>query len=91
MDEVEPKAGLTVAELIDILSEHPGDAIVEMAIIAPVQPDDDDITVDRYHVDGLLPWSDDDATEGDPGTVWMVGGDDQDVDTFLDAIENNTD
>lgn len=89
--QLESKNGLTVAELIDALSEHPADAIVEMAIIAPVQPDDEDITVDRYHIDGLLPWSDEDSDDDDPGTVWVVGGDDNDVDTFLDAIEQNVD
>lgn len=82
--ELEPRPGLTVAELIDILSQHPGDAVVEMSIIAPVGDGDDDITVDRYHIDGVMPWRDDD--EGDE-VIWLVGGEDDDVDTFLDAIE----
>ncbi len=81
--ELDNRTGMTVAELIDILSEHPGDAVVEMAIIAPVQEDDDDITVDRYVVDGVMPWDED----GEGETVWMVGGNDDDVEVFLDAIE----
>lgn len=82
--ELEHREGLTVAELIDILSQHPGDAIVEMSIIAPVREGDDDITVDRYHIDGVMPWSD----EGEDGeVVWLVGGEDADVDVFLDAVE----
>jgi hypothetical protein len=82
--ELEHRDGLTVAELIDILSQHPADAIVEMSIIAPVRDGDDDITVDRYHIDGVMPWSED----GDDGElVWLVGGEDADVDVFLDAIE----
>jgi hypothetical protein len=82
--ELEHRDGLTVAELIDILSQHPADAIVEMSIIAPVREGDDDITVDRYHIDGVMPWSED----GDDGElVWLVGGEDADVDVFLDAIE----
>jgi len=90
--ELEHREGLTVAELIDILSQHPGDAVVEMSIIAPVQDADDDITVDRYHIDGVLPWrdEDDDGNESDE-TIWLVGGEDDDVDTFLDAIEVNPD
>ncbi len=44
-----------VRELIDILSEQPPDAEVELAVIAPVDEDSDDITVDRYPVDGVLP------------------------------------
>ena len=82
--ETEELAPLEVAELIDILSQHPGDAIVEMSIIAPVREGDDDITVDRYHIDGVMPWSD----EGEDGeVVWLVGGEDADVDVFLDAVE----
>jgi hypothetical protein len=87
--ELEPRPGLTVAELIDILSQHPGDAIVEMSIIAPVSEGDDDITVDRYHIDGVMPWRDEDdegESDGDE-VIWLVGGEDEDVDTFLDAIE----
>lgn len=82
--ELEERDGLTVAELIDMLSHHPADAIVEMSIIAPVGDGDDDITVDRYHIDGIMPWRDED--EGDE-VVWLVGGEDADVDVFLDSIE----
>jgi hypothetical protein len=73
-----------VRELIDILSEQPPDAEVELAVIAPVVADADDITVDRYPVDGVLPWNDDDE-EG--VVVWLIGGEDDDVDAFLDAVE----
>ena len=82
--ELEDRDGLTVAELIDMLSQHPADAIVEMSIIAPVGEGDDDITVDRYHIDGIMPWRDD---EGGDEVVWLVGGEDEDVDVFLDAVE----
>ena len=82
--ELEHRDGLTVAELIDILSHHPGDAIVEMSIIAPVQEGDDDISVDRYNIDGVMPWRD----EGeDDDLVWLIGGEDADVDVFIDAVE----
>jgi hypothetical protein len=81
--ELEERDGLTVAELIDMLSHHPGDAVVEMSIVAPVKDGDDDITVDRYHVDGVMVWQDD----GEDEVVWLVGGEDDDVDVFIDAIE----
>ena len=75
-----------VRELIDILSDQPADAEVELAVIAPVDEAADDITVDRYPVDGVLPWNDDD----DEGVVvWLIGGDDADVDVFLDAVEQD--
>ena len=76
-----------VRELIDILSEQPPDAEVELAVIAPVEEESDDITVDRYPVDGVLPWNDDD----DEGLViWLIGGEDDDVDAFLDAVEQDS-
>lgn len=81
--DLEARNGVTVAELIDMLSHQPGDAVVELSIIAPVQEGDDDITVDRYHVDGVMPWDDGD---GD-AAIWLIGGDGADVDLFIDAIE----
>ena len=75
---------MRVRELIDILRDQPPDAEVELAVVAPVDDNHDDITVDRYSVEGVLPWED----EGDDGMViWLVGGEDDDVDSFLDAIE----
>lgn len=85
--ELESRDGLTVAELIDILSHHAGDAVVEMSIIAPVKEGDSDITVDRYNVDGVMPWHD----EGEDEVVWLVGGEDADVDVFIDAVEQPDD
>lgn len=85
--ESEPRDGLTVAELIDILSHHPSDAVVEMSIIAPIKEGDDDITVDRYNIDGVMPWHDDGDDEDDDEVVWLVGGEDADVDVFIDTIE----
>ncbi len=82
---------MRVHELIDILSDQPADSEVELAVIAPVEEGSDDITVDRYFVDGVLPWQDaeDDEESESPGelTIWLVGGEDADVEAFLDAIE----
>jgi hypothetical protein len=75
-----------VRELIDILNEQPPDAEVELAVIAPVDEQSDDITVDRYPVDGVLPWSDD---EDEGLVIWLIGGEDADVDAFLDAVEQD--
>jgi hypothetical protein len=76
-----------VRELIDILNEQPPDAEVELAVIAPVDEQSDDITVDRYPVDGVLPWSDD---EDEGLVIWLIGGEDADVDAFLDAVEQDS-
>ncbi len=80
---------MRVSELIDMLKDQPQDAEVELAIVAPLADEnDDDITVDRYPVEGLLPWQDDESDDPDDGLViWLVGGEEDDVDAFLDAIE----
>jgi hypothetical protein len=91
---------MRVSELIDILGDQPSDAEVELAVISPVDESADDITVDRYFVDGVLPWRDGDGSDGDtdygtddhPGeesewSIWMIGGEESDVNAFLDAIE----
>ena len=80
---------MRVSELIDMLKDQPPDAEVELAIVAPVNDDDDeDITVDRYSIEGLLPWQDEDDDGGEEELViWLVGGEDEDVEQFLDAIE----
>lgn len=75
---------MQVRELMDILAEHPPESEIELAVIAPVEEQADDITVDRYTVEGVLPWVDDGE---DLPVIWLIGGADTDVDVFLDAIE----
>ncbi|CAN5440331.1 hypothetical protein BH18ACT3_BH18ACT3_28860 [soil metagenome] len=82
---------MRVNELIDFLRDQPADSEVELAIVSPVDDDADDITVDRYVIDGVLPWSDAETETDDTVTIWLVGGDDDDVDAFLDAVEQNVD
>ena len=77
---------MNVRELIDILRDQPPDAEVELAVVAPVDDDDEDITVDRYLLEGVLPWEDE---GGDGIVIWLVGGEEDDVDSFLDAIEQD--
>ncbi|MDQ3312015.1 MAG: hypothetical protein M3501_00410 [Actinomycetota bacterium] len=78
---------MRVSELIDFLRQQPGDSEVELAIVSPVEDEEDDITVDRYVIDGVLPWTDTDDESDESIAIWLVGGDDADVDAFLDAIE----
>lgn len=80
---------MLVSELIDMLRDQPPDAEVELAIIAPVEDDGEDITVDRYTVEGMLPWTDTDEDGGEELVIWLVGGEDDDVEAFLDAIEQD--
>lgn len=87
---------MRVFDLIEILKDQDPDAEVELAIVAPVDGEDD-ITVDRYTVDGVLPWHDEDGDEGaaDKGggdlVIWLIGGEEDDVEAFLDAVEQQTD
>ncbi|MEI8239330.1 MAG: hypothetical protein WCI22_07905 [Actinomycetota bacterium] len=82
---------MRVSDLIEMLKDQPPDAEVELAIVAPVSPDDEeDITVDRYSIEGLLPWKDDESEEGpEEVVIWLVGGEDDDVEAFLDALEDD--
>ena len=84
---------MRVSELIEMLKDQPPDAEVELAVVAPVGDDEDeDITVDRYSVEGMLPWRDEDEEGNDEElVVWLVGGEDEDVEAFLDAIEHQDD
>src|SRR6478735_3835701 len=83
---------MRVSELIDILRDQDPESEVELAIVAPVDDDSDDITLDRWTVAAVLPWEPDDADEDDEGpVVWLVGGEDDDVEAFLDAVEDEDD
>jgi hypothetical protein len=84
---------MLVRELIDILKDHDPDLEIELAVVAPVEEDSDDITVDRYPVDGVLPWEDDDAelSADESRVIWLVGGEENDVEAFLDAVEEPDD
>jgi hypothetical protein len=74
---------MRVTELINILRDYPQDWQVELAVVAPVDDMDEDITVDRYTIEGVLPWEED----KDETLLWLVGGEDDNVDAFLDALD----
>jgi hypothetical protein len=76
---------MRVRELIDILRDQPPDLELELALVAPVEDDETTITVDRFPVDGVLPWTDEDTGEQ---VIWLICGDEEDVEAFLDAIED---
>ena len=70
-----------------MLKDYPADQEVELVIVAPVgDNEDDDITVDRYPIDGIMPWDDEDTKET---VIWLIGGDEEDVEAFLDAMEDD--
>jgi hypothetical protein len=78
---------VNVRELMEILRDYPEETEVEMGIIAPVT-EADQLAVDRYPIEGVLPWEDEDDDE-EPGPVlWLIGGEEDDVEAFLDVIED---
>lgn len=81
---------MRVSELIDILKDQDPDAEVELAVVAPLEDGDDDITVDRYTVDGVLPWHDEESDGGGELVIWLIGGEEADVEAFLDVVEEAT-
>jgi hypothetical protein len=85
---------MNVRELIDILKDYPEDTEVELAIACAVEKDEQ-IAVDRYPIDGVLPWDDNDDEAGADAeeklVIWLVGGEEEDVDAFMDAIEDDSD
>ncbi len=80
---------MNIAELMDILKDLDPETSVEMAIVAPVSSDSQDITVDQYTVEGVLPR--DPADHEGSLVVWLIGGEPDDVDEFIDAVEDHTD
>ena len=80
---------MNISELMDILKDLDPDTAVEMAIIAPVVDESDEITVDQYPVEGVLPR--DPADHDGELVVWLIGGAPQDVDEFIDAVEDDAD
>ncbi len=101
---------MNVRQLVDILNDYPPETEVEMAIVAPVGDEEAQIAVDRYPVEGVLPWEDDEADNhdhdaadvhdhdhgnsdgnGESLVIWLLGGEDNDVDAFMDAMDDDDD
>lgn len=80
---------MRVRELIDILEQYDDDMEIEMAIVAPADPKEDGVAVDRYPVEGVMPWIDDEVDEGEDELVWLVGGEEEDVDRLLDELDED--
>jgi hypothetical protein len=74
---------MKVRDLLEILGEYPPDLEVELVIVCPVERAGDPVEVDRYAVGAVLTWQDedDDTTE----LAWLVGGEDSDLEAFVDA------
>jgi hypothetical protein len=78
---------MRIDELIDFLKTQPGDAEVELAVVRRIDPEGDDILVEQYSINAVMPWPSNDADEED--SVWLIGAeDDDDVEQLIDALED---
>ncbi len=83
---------MNVGELIEILKGYDAATEVELAVVAAVGDADEEIAVDRYVVDGVWLWPGDEDDDDDNGpALWLIGGEEEDVEAFMDAIENDED
>jgi hypothetical protein len=74
---------MRIAELLDILRKYPQDWVVELAVVFPGENYEYDDFVDNYSIEAVVPWE-----KHDDGTrLWLVGGEDDNVDAFLDVVD----
>ena len=78
---------MNVRQLIDILQGYPPETEVELAVVAPIADAHEPMEVDRFDVAGVLPWEEDDGEV----VLWLVSGEDDDVEAFLDWVEDGPD
>lgn len=83
---------MNVRELAEILKGYPPETEVEIAIANP-PTDDDRIAVDRFPVDAILDWTDEEDEDGNPCeptlVVWLIAGEEDDVDALIDTLEGD--
>jgi hypothetical protein len=74
---------MRVHELRTLLDRYADDLEVELVIVCPVEHRSDSVEVDRYGLDGVLRWPDEDERRD---FVWLVGGEEEDLEAFADAM-----
>jgi hypothetical protein len=75
---------MRVAGLIDRLRGYPQDLEVELAV--PFE-EDGGLEVDHYSIALVVPWEDEE--EEGLTRLWLVGGEDDNVDAFVDSLESD--
>ena len=75
---------MKVSELLEILEGYPPELDVELVIVCPVDSPGDPVEVDRYEVGAVLTWQDADGGD-DAELAWLVGGEEDDLEAFIDA------
>lgn len=84
---------MRVRELIDFLRVQDPEAEIELTIVESDPTDDTSLGVTRYPIVEVITVpseEDDDGTVQDERElVWLVGGEESDVDDFIDAISGD--
>lgn len=78
---------MTAAELIEVLSELDPEAEVLLAIVSRSEEDEDELATDLYPIGGIIPLEEGEDEEEEGPTVWLVGGEDDDVEALFEGIE----
>jgi hypothetical protein len=83
---------MLVRELIDYLSTQDPDAEVELVFVEPVEGEEDELSVIQHAVAAVA----DAESDGEDGAaegplVWLIAGENDDVEAFLDLIEADED
>ncbi len=73
---------MNARELVEILRDYPDETEVVISIVAPMD-DDGEVSTDDYDIDGVLPVETDDGEQ----LLLLVGGEQDDIERFLDALE----
>jgi hypothetical protein len=80
---------MNALELIEILRTYPPETEVEIALAAPAEGSDQ-IAVDRFPVDALMDWHDEEDDDGNPIeptlVLWLIAGEEDDVDALIDTL-----
>lgn len=76
---------MKVSELLEILEGYPPELEVELVIVCPVDSPGDPVEVDRYEVGAVLTWQGGDGGDDDEELAWLVGGEEDDLEAFIDA------
>ncbi len=78
---------MTAAELIEVLSELEPETEVLLAIVSRSEEDEDELATDLYPIAGIIPLEEGEDDEVEGPTVWLVGGEDDDVEALFEGIE----
>jgi hypothetical protein len=83
---------MTAAELIEVLSELDPDTEVLLSIVSPLEDGDTELATDLYPVGGVIPMDADPDDEDEDGPcVWLVGGEDDDVERLFAELDEMDD